>query len=46
MEDFIQMNVFAWISTIFVHLMIGCVIQYPKLATYAIYAFADSGKPL
>ena len=30
MGDFVQMNVFAWICTIFVHSIIGCVIQYPK----------------
>ena len=24
-------TVFAWISTIFAHFMIGCAIQYPKI---------------
>ena len=35
MEDFEQTNMFAWICTIFAHLIIGCVIRYPKLAIYA-----------
>ena len=30
MEHFAQMNVFAWIRIIFAHLIIGCVIRYPK----------------
>ena len=30
MEDFVQMNIFAWICTIFAHLIIGCAIQYLK----------------
>ena len=38
MEHFAQTNVlawiytmFAWIRTIFVHLIIGCAIRYPKI---------------
>ena len=38
MEHFAQTNVlaliypmFAWITTIFVHLIIGCAIRYPKI---------------
>ena len=30
MEGFLQMNVFAWLYTVFAHLIIGCVIWYPK----------------
>ena len=31
MEHFAQTNVFAWISTVFAHLIIGCAIRYPKI---------------
>ena len=30
MEDFMQMNMFTWIYTVFAHLIIGCATQYPK----------------
>ena len=25
-----QTNVFAWLCTVFAHLIVGCAIQYPK----------------
>ena len=31
MEQFAQTNVFAWIWTVFAHLIIGCAIRYPKI---------------
>ena len=39
MEYFGQTNLFAWISTVFAHLIIGCAIRYPKIGNlrYALY---------
>ena len=31
MEGFVQTNMFAWICTVFAHLIIDCIIQYPKI---------------
>ena len=31
MEDIMEMNVFAWICTVFTYLTIDCAIRYPKI---------------
>ena len=31
MEEFTLTNMFAWICTVFAHLIIGCEILYPKI---------------
>ena len=40
MEYFAQTNVFARIRTVFAHLIIGCVIQYPKTGNLRYRALA------
>ena len=42
MEDLVQTSIFAWICTVFAHLIHGYAIQYPKLATYAIMSISQA----
>ena len=44
MEHFTQTNVFAWISTVFAHLIIGCAIRYPKIGNLRYLKFLKTIK--